>query len=91
VSAGNVFLWAENDPIESDHPWLVFCSPPYAFYCERQAEVLALVGRLVEGAPDGSIFVVESDTRFDMALLPEMPGGWDVRPYPPAVVAIGRK
>ena len=91
VVSANVFLWAENDRIEGAEPWVVFCSPPYDFYVERQADVLALVGKLIERAPAQSFFVIESDARFDMELLPQLPGGWDVRPYPPAVVAIGCK
>jgi 16S rRNA (guanine966-N2)-methyltransferase len=90
VASANVFLWVQNLTIETPEPWLVFCSPPYAFYVERQAEVLVLLGTLIERAPAESIFVVESDTRFDTRLLPPL-GGWDVRQYPPAVVAIGRK
>jgi len=90
VDSGNVFLWTPGETLDASMPWLVFCSPPYAFYIERQAEMLALIGGLVERAPAGSVFVVESDARFDNALLPGQLA-WDVRPYPPAVVAIGRK
>jgi hypothetical protein len=36
------------------------------------------------------VFVVESDKGFDTGLLPRLES-WDVRQYPPAVVAIGRK
>ncbi len=91
VFSSNVFLWVENNPIEGAEPWLVFCSPPYDYYVERQADVLALVGKLIERAPVQSFFVIESDARFDTGLLPQLSGGWDVRPYPPAVVAIGCK
>jgi 16S rRNA (guanine966-N2)-methyltransferase len=68
-------------------PWLVFCSPPYAFYVERNEEMLALIAGLVRAAPAESIFVVEADERFDFQTLPE-PSTWDVRSYPPAVVGI---
>lgn len=90
VAGANVFVWADNAAIDASTPWLVFCSPPYAYFVERRAEMLALVGGLIERAPAESVFVVESDTRFDTSLLPPMPA-WDVRQYPPAVVAIGRK
>lgn len=90
VESGNVFLWVPHAKFDSDRPWIVFCSPPYAFYLERQQEMLSLIGALIERAPDGSVFVVESDAKFDMALLPEQLD-WDVRPYLPAIVAIGRK
>ncbi|MEN6496060.1 MAG: SAM-dependent methyltransferase, partial [Thermoguttaceae bacterium] len=71
-------------------PWLVFCSPPYAFYVERRDELLELLRTLLEAAPADSLFVVESDDRFDFGLLPE-PSAWDVRRYPPAVVGIYEK
>lgn len=70
-------------------PWLVFCSPPYAFYQERRDDMLTLLTRLVTAAPAGSLFVVEADEACDFATLPQ-PGPWDIRAYPPAVVGIAR-
>ena len=70
-------------------PWLVFCSPPYAFYIDRKEEMLELIGGLLRAAPAESIFVVEADDRFDFQALPE-PATWNVRAYPPAVVGIHR-
>lgn len=90
VESGNVFLWAPQAELDQSLPWLVFCSPPYAFYVERQDEVLSLIGTLLERAPAGSVLVVESDARFDNALLPQSLD-WDVRQYLPAVIAVGRK
>jgi 16S rRNA (guanine966-N2)-methyltransferase len=90
VVAADTFTWAKTARIDDQLPWLVFCSPPYAFYTERRADMLALVGGLVERAPAESAFVVESDASFDVGLLPAVLT-WDVRAYPPAVVAIGRK
>jgi 16S rRNA (guanine966-N2)-methyltransferase len=84
---GNVFLRALWQQRMSTLAWLVFSSPPYVFYEERRDEMLDLVGGLMAAAPDGSLFVVESDDRFDFALLPE-PDSWDVRSYPPAVIGI---
>jgi 16S rRNA (guanine966-N2)-methyltransferase len=72
----------------SAFPWLVFCSPPYAFYVDRQAEMLELITAIMEHAPLDSLFVVESDERFDFELLP---GEWDVRTYSPAVVGVWHK
>jgi len=89
IDAGNVFLWEPSAKLDADRPWLVFCSPPYAFYMERERETLMLIKNLVERAPVGSVFVVESDSRFDNDRLPSSLE-WDVRPYPPAVVAVGR-
>jgi 16S rRNA (guanine966-N2)-methyltransferase len=84
---GNVFLRAMWRDRLGDLPWLVFSSPPYAFYVERKDEMLELVGGLLRDAPEASLFVVESDDRFDFGLLPE-PDSWDVRAYPPAVIGV---
>ena len=86
------------DQTQSDVPvpWLVFCSPPYAFFVERTEEMLGLIGSVLHRAPAGSIVIVEADERFDFAQLPggvqegRHGDGWDVRPYPPAVVAVRR-
>ena len=96
----SAFLWSKRDlphsALPADLPWLVFCSPPYAFYVDRQAEMLALVSAIMDHAPAESIFLVEADERFDFHLLPgevaaerRLPG-WDVRTYPPAVVGLLR-
>ena len=77
-------------------PWLTFCSPPYAFYIDRQQELLELIVSILESMPIGSIMVVEADGRFDFHLLPgelvekKRSDGWDVRSYPPAVVGVLR-
>jgi hypothetical protein len=42
----------------------------------------------MEHAPQDSLFVVESDERFDFELVP---GEWDVRTYSPAVVGVWHK
>ena len=44
-----------------------------------------MLSGLIAAAPLESLFVVESDARFDLALLPD-PAAWDIRRYPPAVV-----
>ena len=77
-------------------PWLVFCSPPYAFFVDRQDDMLSLIKDVLKYAPTGSILMVEADERFDFDLLPggvrqEKRGeGWDVRTYYPAVVGVWR-
>jgi len=107
----SAFLWGKRDlpnaefglrnaessaESQSKIPWLVFCSPPYVFFIDRQREMLSLIADLIEHAPPGSIFLVESDERFDFDLLPggvrkEKKGpGWDVRTYAPAVVGVWR-
>ena len=56
----------------------------------RREDMLALISGLIAAAPMESLFVVESNARFDLALLPH-PAAWDVRRYPPAVVAISEE
>jgi hypothetical protein len=46
-----------------------------------------MLQRIGELAPEQSILVVESDDRYDSQQLP-WPGSWDLRSYPPAVVAM---
>ncbi len=69
-------------------PWLVFCSPPYDFWIEREEETLNLLNALRERAPEGSIFVVESDDRFDFELLNAEIPPKKRRSYPPAEVGV---
>lgn len=90
IVSGNTFIWVARDQAPKTAPWLVFCSPPYAFYVERQGEMLAMIKSLLDQAPQGSIFVIESDERFDVTLLPEA-GNWDTRTYPPAVLSLLRR
>ncbi len=95
----SAFLWGKRDLPHAKFtlPWLVFCSPPYAFYLNRQDDMLELIGAVLEHAPAESIFLVEADERFDFGLLPggmaqeKRDHGWDVRTYPPAVVGVWRK
>jgi hypothetical protein len=96
----SAFLWAKRDlPLAdavpaADSGWLVFCSPPYAFYTERQAEMLALIKSVQRYAPGGSILIVEADATFDFALLSGHEAAdseWDIRAYSPAVVGVWRK
>ena len=90
IVVANTFLWFRRRPDLGVDPWLVFSSPPYEFYATRGAEMLDLIGGLIAAAPPGSLFVVECDDRFDLAQLPHAQA-WDVRSYPPAVVAIHEK
>lgn len=90
VVTGDTFLWARRRADLGPTPWAVFCSPPYDFYVDRPEEMLALVGGLVASSPAESLFVVESDKRFDFGLLPH-PQDWDVRSYAPAMVGVYEK
>jgi 16S rRNA (guanine966-N2)-methyltransferase len=93
----SAFLWGKRDlpnlPTEqvgsSPTPaWLVFSSPPYAFYVERQPEMLELIRDVMVRSPEGSVMVVEADERFDFQ---QLEGDWTLRTYPPAVVGVWRK
>jgi 16S rRNA (guanine966-N2)-methyltransferase len=94
----SAFVWAKRDlaaAASAGTPWLVFCSPPYAFFHERQSEMLDLIGRVREHAPAGSILLVEADDPFDFELLrgdatSDEYLAWDVRSYPPAVIGVRR-
>lgn len=70
-------------------PWAVFCCPPYNLFVEQADSVMQMIGDLADRAPNQSLFVVESDSRFDPDLLPD-PGSWDLRTYSPAVLAVKR-
>ena len=89
IVTSNVFIWQQREPDLGPLPRVVFCSPPYEFYVSRTEEVLRLIGGLLESAPAGSVFVVESDDRFDFGLLPDA-ATWDLRQYPPAMVGLYR-
>ena len=88
VVAGNAFFWAPRLRTPQG-PWLIFCSPPYDFYVERADEMLDLIRSLLRRAPAESVLVVEADERFDARQLPDA-DRWEMRTYPPAVVAILR-
>jgi 16S rRNA (guanine966-N2)-methyltransferase len=90
IVPGNTFIWFRRQPELGNLPWVVFCSPPYDFYVERIAEMLELLGGMIDSAPENSVFIVEADERFDFKLLPQ-PEQWDVRTYMPATVGIMRK
>jgi len=68
----SAFLWGKRDlpNAEFGSPWLVFCSPPYAFYTDREQEMLGLIEAILAHMPSGSIMAVEADPRFDFELLP---------------------
>lgn len=89
VETADTFAWIKLQPELPADPWLVFCSPPWDLFVDQQADMLSLLGRLVEMAPAESIFVVESDARFDCGQLPQ-PDRWRVREYPPARIGILR-
>lgn len=99
----SAFLWGKRDlpnaaadAQSAGTPWLVFCSPPYAFYRERESEMLDLIRRIQEQAPAESILIVEADEPLNFEQLrgdatSAERDAWDVRSYAPAVIGIWRK
>ncbi len=86
----------EHQLLAKELPWIVFISPPYAFFIDREEQMLDLISAIMEHSPAGSLIVVEADERFDFSKLPgdhkqhRRDDGWDVREYPPAVVGVWR-
>ncbi len=93
VLPGDTFLWVRRltaaRDFDDSHPWTVFCSPPWDYYVDRKADLLEIIEKILAIAPPGSVVAVESDDRFDPAELPNHEQ-WNVRPYPPAVIALRR-
>ena len=94
INSSDTFFWVRQFLKQPDQwpaePWVVFCCPPYSFYVDRVDDVLKMIDNLIEIAPDNSIFVVESDGRFDQETLPN-PESWSIRKYSPAIVAVLHK
>jgi len=91
VRPGDVLLWAKRMPgLPATGRWVAFVSPPWSFFADRWADLAALVGAIMAAAPPGSVVVVESDTSFDAARLPEA-AAWQARDVPPAVLHFWRR
>ena len=93
VVASDTFFWARRFLASGSSlpavPWAVFCSPPYEFYVSRTREMIELISQLKMASPPESVFVVESDFRFDPALLPDA-GEWRVKDYAIARISVKR-
>jgi 16S rRNA (guanine966-N2)-methyltransferase len=99
----SAFLWAKRDlpsaaevSSQAGVSWMVFCSPPYAFYNERRDEMLELIRKIEEYSPAESVLVVEAEEPFDFDAFDRevgsgVGGAWNVRSYLPAVIGIWRK
>jgi 16S rRNA (guanine966-N2)-methyltransferase len=91
VIFGDAFFWTKNYTCPPDSaPLIIFCSPPYDFFSEREPAMLELIACWARISPPKSQIVVEADDRFDFSHLPE-PAHWDIRAYPPAFVGIWEK
>lgn len=94
VIASDAFYWGRrlsvnHPPATSDAAWLVFCSPPYDLFVSHARDLMQLLAHLIELAPEESVFVVESDRRFDSAQLPRS-DAWRARIYMPAIIHVLR-
>lgn len=87
IHAADTFIWAKRTAELGSTPSVFFCSPPYDFYVDRLDAMLELIAWACRVAAVPSVIVVEADQRFDMGRLPDA-NQWDIRPYPPAVVAL---
>jgi len=86
VRPGDALLWTKRLPtLPTDMRWVVFVSPPWSFFAERWEELRGLIEAMMRAAPAGSVVVVEADTSFDAALLPDATA-WETREVPPAVL-----
>ena len=94
VTGGDAFHWVEHRMLEEFSPpentcWSIFFCPPYAFFVDRKQEMLDMIQTMINRFPAGSHIIVECDEHFDPQELPN-PELWDVRSYPPAVIALRR-
>ena len=97
VASSDTFFWVrrvlaapEKLPTE---PWVVFCCPPYDFFLEQTEKLVELLESLMKSSPRNSLFVVESDERFDPSKLPvpvHPADQWRTRQYAPARVSVLR-
>lgn len=94
VVTSDSFYWIRQFLSESANwptePWAVFCCPPYALFEEKRDQLLIAIHSLVDVAPEGSLFLVESDDRFDTKDLPDTVS-WQIRHYPPAYISVAHK
>ena len=89
VNSGDAFFWGPQFQPSKDHPWTIFCCPPYALYQSHERELLDLIAKLMGQMPPGSSVIVEADERFDFEKLPD-PAKWMIRNYRPAFVGLYR-
>ena len=94
IVTSDTFFWVRqflNDPDSwPEEPWVVFCCPPYALFEDNHDDLLITLHSLVDVSPQDSLFVVESDHRFDTSNLPDEVQ-WQTRHYPPAYISVAHK
>lgn len=83
----DAFYWAKNrEEHPQGPPWLVFCSPPYHFYETHLDSMREMLKTLRKSAPGNSLFVIESEERFDHTLLDIPIVEEKIRVYTPAKI-----
>ena len=94
VVTSDTFFWVRqflgDSSIWPAEPWAVFCCPPYALFEDKKDDLLIVLHSFADVAPEGSLFLVESDHRFSTDDLPESLQ-WQTRHYPPAFVSVAHK
>ncbi len=89
VVIADTFTWCRQDPALPNHPWLVFCCPPYELYASQAEELKSMLEWIVAKAPTSSTIVVEAELPYDLRQL-GIGTDWEERAYPPAVIGIHR-
>lgn len=93
IVSSDTFFWVREflaDPVKWPlEPWIVFCCPPYDLFVEQLDDLLEMIKGLIDVAPADSLFIVESDNRFDPGKLPDS-DRWRVRQYAPALISVLR-
>ncbi len=94
IVAEDTFFWVRHFLEDTDQlpaePWLVFCCPPYEMFLSDAGQLMDMLVSLMQSAPPNSLFVVESDERFNTELLPRS-DQWFSRQYAPALISIYRE
>lgn len=94
ILAEDTFFWVrhflKNPTGWPPEPWLVFCCPPYELFLSETDRLMEMLASLMQSAPANSLFVVESDERFDPKHLP-CSDQWFSRQYSPALISIYRE
>jgi len=94
VITSDTFFWIRQFLNAPDswptEPWAVFCCPPYILFEEKRDEMLIMMHSLVDVAPADSMFIVESDQRFETTDLPDALE-WQTKHYPPAYISVAHK
>lgn len=93
IATSDAFFWtrqffkAPQPPVAA--PWAIFCCPPWPMFRSQTQALMQLIQDWHSHLPPDSMMVVESDDRFDPALLPNA-DQWVSRDYSPARISVFR-